>query len=73
MFALTLNSEPSGCHKRSPHGAFRGSAHRRASLLERHMNKVADALGLTPEEFRRRNFIHEGEMTATSQIIHERW
>jgi CO/xanthine dehydrogenase Mo-binding subunit len=36
------------------------------------MDKVAHAIGLTPEEFRRRNFIHEGETTATSQIIRER-
>ncbi len=28
-------------------------------------------LALTPEEFRRRNFIHEGETTATSQVIRE--
>ncbi|HET7286767.1 MAG TPA: molybdopterin cofactor-binding domain-containing protein, partial [Pyrinomonadaceae bacterium] len=33
---------------------------------------VAQTVGLTPEEFRRRNFIHEGETTATSQIIRER-
>ena len=32
------------------------------------MDKVASAVGLSPEEFRRRNFIHEGETTATSQI-----
>jgi CO/xanthine dehydrogenase Mo-binding subunit len=36
------------------------------------MDKVAHAVRLTPEEFRRRNFIHEGETTATSQIIRER-
>jgi len=36
------------------------------------MDRVAHAVGLTPEEFRRRNFIHEGETTATSQIIRER-
>ena len=36
------------------------------------MDKVAHAAGLTPEEFRRRNFIHEGETTATSQVIRER-
>ncbi len=34
--------------------------------------KSRRAVGLTPEEFRRRNFIHEGETTATSQIIRER-
>src|SRR5678816_4114132 len=56
-----------------PHGAFRGfGAPQSIFALERHMDKVAHAVGLTPEEFRRRNFIHEGETTATSQIIHER-
>jgi CO/xanthine dehydrogenase Mo-binding subunit len=36
------------------------------------MDKVARAVGLTAEEFRRRNFIHEGGTTATSQVIRER-
>jgi CO/xanthine dehydrogenase Mo-binding subunit len=55
-----------------PHGAFRGfGAPQSIFALERHMNKVAHALGLSPEEFRRRNFIHEGETTATSQVIRE--
>src|SRR6476661_2521974 len=56
-----------------PHGAFRGfGAPQSIFALERHMDKVAQAVGLTAEEFRRRNFIHEGETTATSQIIRER-
>ena len=56
-----------------PHGAFRGfGAPQSIFALERHMDHVARAVGLTPEEFRRRNFIHEGETTATSQIIRER-
>ncbi|HET6976837.1 MAG TPA: xanthine dehydrogenase family protein molybdopterin-binding subunit [Pyrinomonadaceae bacterium] len=56
-----------------PHGAFRGfGAPQSIFALERHMDKVAQAVGLSPEEFRRRNFIHEGETTATSQIIRER-
>ncbi|MDX6614474.1 MAG: hypothetical protein QOD75_3660 [Blastocatellia bacterium] len=56
-----------------PHGAFRGfGAPQSIFALERHLDKVARTLGLTAEEFRRRNFIHEGEMTATSQIIHEK-
>src|SRR6476659_1207077 len=55
-----------------PHGAFRGfGAPQSIFALERHMNKVADAVGLTPDEFRRRNFIHEGETTATSQVIRD--
>jgi CO/xanthine dehydrogenase Mo-binding subunit len=56
-----------------PHGAFRGfGAPQSIFALERHMDKVAQAVGLTPEEFRRRNFIHEGETTATTQMIRER-
>src|SRR5687767_9866147 len=56
-----------------PQGAFRGfGAPQSIFALERHMAKVAHALALTPEEFRRRNFIHEGETTATSQLIRER-
>jgi CO/xanthine dehydrogenase Mo-binding subunit len=55
-----------------PHGAFRGfGAPQSIFALERHMDKVARAVGLSAEEFRRRNFIHEGETTATSQIIRE--
>jgi CO/xanthine dehydrogenase Mo-binding subunit len=56
-----------------PHGAFRGfGAPQSIFALERHLDKVAAAVGLTPEEFRRRNFIHEGETTATNQIIREK-
>jgi CO/xanthine dehydrogenase Mo-binding subunit len=56
-----------------PHGAFRGfGAPQSIFALERHFDKVAKAVGLTPEEFRRRNFIHEGETTATNQIIREK-
>ncbi|HKO98941.1 MAG TPA: xanthine dehydrogenase family protein molybdopterin-binding subunit [Pyrinomonadaceae bacterium] len=56
-----------------PHGAFRGfGAPQSIFGLERHMDKVAAQLGLSPDEFRRRNFIHEGETTATSQVIREK-
>lgn len=56
-----------------PHGAFRGfGAPQSIFALERHMDRVARAVGLSPEEFRRRNFIHEGESTATSQVIREK-
>jgi CO/xanthine dehydrogenase Mo-binding subunit len=55
-----------------PHGAFRGfGAPQSIFALERQMNKVAAAVGLSPEEFRRRNFLHEGETTATGQVIRE--
>ncbi|HEX4769734.1 MAG TPA: xanthine dehydrogenase family protein molybdopterin-binding subunit [Bryobacteraceae bacterium] len=53
-----------------PHGAFRGfGAPQSIFALERHMNKVARAAGLTPEEFRRRNFLRTGDATATGQVI----
>ena len=56
-----------------PHGAFRGfGAPQSIFALERHMDKVAKAIGLAPDEFRRRNFIKEGETTATNQIIREK-
>ena len=55
-----------------PHGAFRGfGAPQSIFALERHMNRIAAAVGLTPEEFRRRNFIRPGETTATGQTIRE--
>jgi CO/xanthine dehydrogenase Mo-binding subunit len=56
-----------------PHGAFRGfGAPQSIFALERQLDKVAATLGLTPEEFRRRNFVKEGETTATSQVIREK-
>jgi CO/xanthine dehydrogenase Mo-binding subunit len=55
-----------------PHGAFRGfGAPQSIFALERHMDRVAKAVGLSPDEFRRRNFIKQGETTATNQIIRE--
>src|SRR5438128_12377866 len=55
-----------------PHGAFRGfGAPQSIFGLERQMDKVAKTIGLTPEEFRRRNFIKQGETTATNQVIRE--
>src|SRR5215471_17266199 len=56
-----------------PHGAFRGfGAPQSIFALERHMDRVAQTVGLTPGEFRLRNFIKEGETTATNQIIREK-
>src|SRR5437879_5632436 len=56
-----------------PHGAFRGfGAPQSIFALERHLDKVAKTIGLTPEEFRRLNFIHEGETTATNPVIREK-
>jgi CO/xanthine dehydrogenase Mo-binding subunit len=56
-----------------PHGAFRGfGAPQSIFALERQMDKVARTIGLAPDEFRRRNFVAEGQTTATSQVIREK-
>ena len=56
-----------------PHGAFRGfGAPQSIFALERHLDRVAKTVGLSPEEFRRRNFIKQGETTATNQTIREK-
>jgi len=53
-----------------PHGAFRGfGAPQSIFGLERHMDKIAKTIGLTPEEFRRRNFLSTGDHTATGQLL----
>jgi CO/xanthine dehydrogenase Mo-binding subunit len=53
-----------------PHGAFRGfGAPQSIFALERHMNKIAKVVGLTPEELRRRNFLTTGGHTATGQLL----
>ena len=55
-----------------PHGAFRGfGAPQSIFALERHMDRVAAAVGLSPEEFRRRNFIRPGHTLAVGQTIRE--
>jgi len=56
-----------------PHGAFRGfGAPQSIFALERHMDKIAQACGLAPDEFRRRNFVQHGGTLAVSQVIHEK-
>lgn len=55
-----------------PHGAFRGfGAPQSLFALERHMDKIARVMGLTPEELRRRNFLGTGDCTATGQPLTE--
>ena len=55
-----------------PHGAFRGfGAPQSVFALERHLDRVAEAVGLSPAELRRCNFIHEGETLAVHQVIRE--
>jgi CO/xanthine dehydrogenase Mo-binding subunit len=53
-----------------PHGAFRGfGAPQSIFALERHMDKIAKVVGLSPEELRRRNFLTTGDRTATGQLL----
>ncbi len=53
-----------------PHGAFRGfGAPQSIFGIERHMDKIAKTIGLTPEELRRRNFLTTGDTTATGQLL----
>jgi CO/xanthine dehydrogenase Mo-binding subunit len=55
-----------------PHGAFRGfGAPQSLFALERHMDRIAQVVGLSPIEIRRRNFLKSGEMTTTEQVVRE--
>lgn len=55
-----------------PYGAFRGfGAPQTVFAIERHMDEIAAAIGIDPIELRRRNFIHQGETTATEQLMRE--
>lgn len=55
-----------------PHGAFRGfGAPQSIFALERHLDRVAERLGLDPIELRRRNLLRTGDTTAVGQVIHE--
>ena len=56
-----------------PHGAYRGFGNPQSFFaIERHMEKVAKAVGLSSEEVRRRNFFREGDLTATQQVVTDR-
>jgi len=53
-----------------PNGAFRGfGVPQVAFAVERHLDRVARALGLDPVELRRRNLLADGETTATGQAV----
>src|SRR5580700_1335989 len=55
-----------------PHGAFRGfGAPQSLFAMERHMDRIAQAIGLSPVEIRRRNFLRPGQTTTTEQTIRE--
>ena len=55
-----------------PHGAFRGfGAPQGLFALERHMDRIAQVVGLSPDEIRRRNFLKPGQMTTTEQTVRD--
>jgi CO/xanthine dehydrogenase Mo-binding subunit len=55
-----------------PYGAFRGfGAPQAIFAVERHMDEIAAAIGIDPIELRRRNFLHDGDTTATEQVMRE--
>jgi CO/xanthine dehydrogenase Mo-binding subunit len=55
-----------------PHGAFRGFGSPQTIFgIERHMDQIAKAVGISPEEVRRRNFLAQGNATATGQLIRD--
>jgi CO/xanthine dehydrogenase Mo-binding subunit len=55
-----------------PHGAFRGfGAPQSLFALERHMDRIAEVVGLSPVEIRRRNFLKPGQTTTTEQTVRE--
>lgn len=56
-----------------PHGAFRGfGAPQSVFAIERHLDRVAEVVGITPEELRRKNFIREGQALSFGQMVHEK-
>ena len=55
-----------------PHGAFRGfGAPQSLFALERHMDHIAEVVGLSSVEIRRRNFLKPGQTTTTDQVVRE--
>jgi CO/xanthine dehydrogenase Mo-binding subunit len=55
-----------------PYGAFRGfGAPQAIFAVERHMDEIANAIGLDPVELRRRNFLQTGDTNATEQVMRE--
>jgi len=53
-----------------PAGAFRGfGAPQTCFAYEMQMNKIAQVLGISPLEIRRKNLVREGDVTATGQAL----
>ncbi len=55
-----------------PQGAFRGfGAPQSLFAMERHMERIAQVVGQSPVEIRRRNFLKPGQTTTTGQTVKE--
>src|SRR5246500_1827307 len=55
-----------------PYGAFRGfGAPQTIFAIERHMDEIAASIGIDPVKLRRLNFLHQGDTTATEQLMRE--
>ncbi|HEY3246069.1 MAG TPA: xanthine dehydrogenase family protein molybdopterin-binding subunit, partial [Phycisphaerae bacterium] len=55
-----------------PNGAFRGfGAPQTLFAIERHMDFIADRLGIDPAELRRRNLLRDAQTMATGQIFRD--
>ena len=55
-----------------PHGAFRGfGAPQTLFAMERHIERIAEVVGISPVEIRKRNFLKPGMTTTTDQVIRE--
>jgi CO/xanthine dehydrogenase Mo-binding subunit len=55
-----------------PHGAFRGfGAPQSLFAIERHMDRIAEVVKLSPADIRCRNFLKPGETTITDQVVRE--
>jgi CO/xanthine dehydrogenase Mo-binding subunit len=55
-----------------PNGAFRGfGAPQTEFAVEVHIDRIADALGMDPVQFRRLNALRSGDTTATGQTLRE--
>src|SRR5258708_9635132 len=53
-----------------PHGAFRGfGAPQSIFAIERHMDRIAQVVVLSPSEIRRVNFLKPGETTTAGQMM----
>jgi CO/xanthine dehydrogenase Mo-binding subunit len=55
-----------------PYGAFRGfGAPQSIFAIERHMDEIAAVVGIDPVNLRRINFLHDGDTTATEQVMRD--